>query len=225
MSLEHFAEGANSGRLTPIVTVLGHTAQVKEASRVPGPSQANRLYAAEGALAPFSRLGKWISPSSAKELVEESVFHPAMDEIPGIDKVRQEFHPDNVSFDRTFPDERISGATTHKGHVHLVPISPQLLEGLTSKHPKIAKTFGTNTDLSKAMGNIGTGTVTHEATHLILNGLGNDLRKQGGHGIGHDWPMARTHVHLIRHLLSNRHADALKDFYTKRGVNFGNEKV
>ena len=108
MTVEHFADGAGDA-----VHMLGVSRPL------PAVSQTDRLYAAERQWVREGNKGnRGLSQDSAVNLIGSAVFHPSMDGVPGIEKLRDTFVPENhVKF---FEDEDgKSGHTSSKGVVSL----------------------------------------------------------------------------------------------------------
>jgi len=164
--------------------------------------------------------GKVINRQGARDLVGEALFHPHMDEIPGIDKVRQTFGPDKVQFFKSGKDKRIVDAAVSSGKItekQAVKLIPPTIQGAVSKPAEgDAQIFlRTSEARNRPIQVLRVGTATHEISHALLHGA----QFQGA--VGHHWPMARTHIHVVRALFGDKHARALKDYYDDLGVNFG----
>lgn len=192
MSLEHFADGAGEA-----VHMLGATKWVSAESQKP------RLYKAEGTWRQnLSGGGKTVSRQGARDLVGEAVFHPAMDDLPGIEGLRAGFSPEkNVKF---FSDSYL---VNH-------PTLPPSTQGFHA-NGVIALRRDPNNEP-----NTTTGIVTHETAHLLGKQFFSENPLEA-----HSWPMARLHIHVTRQLLGDRHAHALKRHYESLGVDYGGKAI
>lgn len=234
MSLEHFISGAATGGPRAYVHLLGHKAALRDGRTQPF-AQVERLYRAEQAYGreavPHSH--KFISPASARDFVGEAIFHPAMDEIHGIKELRSTFNPEHVTFPNIIGEGvggRLAiGRVSSDGTMKLQTMSEQFLKYFNEKNPgKLGELIKANPemDFRQMMNKVRLSTVTHETSHLLLNNLSNDLRRElNGLKVGHEWPMARTHVHIVRRLLGPQYGEALKSHYEKLGVDFGNKSI
>ena len=158
-------------------------------------AEMNKMYEAEGAWYKSSpEAGKRISLSGARDFTGETLFHPAMDEIPGIEKVRSSFDPKNVLFNKKLTIRNEDGTRGER-------IGGMSTGGAIMFNPKVTGT-------KVLMGHL-----THEIAHHVLSDQFGD--------IGHNWAMARAHVHLVRNQLGNEAADQLVEHYKRNGVNFG----
>ena len=202
MGIEHFAEGAGADHL--------HLLGVTKPANVD--AQRNQLYTAEygqgGWIQSDEAAGKKISLNGARDLVGEAIHHHAMDEIPGIENVRANYAPKtDVAFNKNL---RMRDARGRKRqNIGGMVTDEQSWSGKPNRLLINPKVTGTALDA---------GGVTHEATHMILHG------GQFG-GVGHNWAMARLHVHLVRKILGNESANALKEHYDKNGVDFGGGSI
>lgn len=192
MGLEHFAAGAGEA-----VHMLGRTKLVGLTS------QRNELYQAETKWrGDREGAGKTISTQGARDLVGETIFHPAMDELPGIENLRASFNAKKqVKF---FSD---AWAAAH-------PQLPEDAHGFTTSAGLIGlRRIGDENNVTQM------GTVTHEASHLLGRQfmVDNNLWKPAPHS----WPMARLHVHVARQVLGNKHAAELRHYYQSHGVDYG----
>jgi hypothetical protein len=234
VSLEHFISGAATGGPRAYVHLLGHRASLTDIRSKP--SQANRLYKAEtGLREAIPENYRFISPNSARDFVGEAIFHPAMDEIPGIKELRTTFSPDHITFPNIIGEAvdgsgRVSaGRVNIDGTMKLQPMSEQFLRYFNEKNPgKLQEMIKANpmVDFRQMLNKVRLATVTHETSHLLLNNLSNDIRREvNGVKVGHEWPMARTHVHVVRRMLGREYAEGLKSHYEKLGVDFGNKSI
>lgn len=207
MGMEHFAEGAGADHLH----LLGVSAP-KNAN-----SEMSRLYTAEyGTGAPGSvgwvqtdpAASKTVSLGGARDLVGEAINHPALDEVPGIEQVRQNYNPKtDVVFNKKL---RMRDARGRK---------KELIGGMVTDEQSWGGKPNRLLINPKVTGDkLQVGGLTHEATHMVLHG--GQFK-----GAGHNWAMARLHVHLVRNLLGNDHANALLDHYEKQGVDFGGKSI
>lgn len=206
MSIEHFAEGLGPEHI--------HLLGVSKPGG--GNEQASRLYTAEygdgarnGWTYTDDNASKSISLSGARDLVGEAVFHPAMDEIPGIEGIRKSYDPKKdvvlrkklwVRNAQGKKDFEVGGWVTDprdpgRGGVIQISSSMNKTDPLT------------------------VGGITHEASHKLL------LNDKQFFNEGHSWPMARLHIHMARQLLGNDSADALRAHYEKHGVDFGGKII
>lgn len=232
MSLEHFISGAATGGPRAYVHLLGHRASLTDIRS--NPSQTERLYKAEtGLRQAIPENYRFISPNSARDFVGEAIFHPAMDEIPGIKELRSTFNPSHVTFPNIIGEgaqgRNVAGRVSSDGTMKLQPMSEQFLRYFNEKNPgKLQEMIKANetVDFRQMLNKVRLAIVTHETSHLLLNNLSNDIRREvNGVKVGHEWPMARTHVHVVRRMLGREYAEALKSHYEKLGVDFGNKSI
>jgi hypothetical protein len=203
MGLEHFIAGASSAREPEhhMVDFLEHKDWVHSLD-----SQANRLYIAEGRYRERSPESfKTISPNSARNMIGEIIHHPGLDDLPGINELRQSFNPEtDTRFTRDLNVKTQGGAIVKA-------------RGAVGKQTGLMS-FATNRDDPLRVN-----TVTHETAHkLLINAA------QLGHvplTIAHSWPMARLHVSVIRKMFGGKAASQLKEHYGNMGVDFGNSKI
>jgi hypothetical protein len=164
--------------------------------------QTSRVYLGEKGWvkgAPDGTHAQTISAASTRDLAGEAIFHPAMDDVPGIEKVRASFDPaKNVKF--------LNSETMAKAG-----LSPTWLGA-----------SGSNGNLyfrGDALPRVGT--VTHEVAHRLTLSAEDET----GMRFKHQWPMARLHIHTVRTMLGDKHADALRGYYESAGADFGNKPI
>lgn len=151
------------------------------------------------------RAGKTISERGAKDLVGETLHHPIMDSINGIDHIRAMFDPEK--------------------HIELVDnLSKGQLGHLESNmYGEHTMRLGDTPDSP-----LRTHTVTHETAHLLTHPTLSPIQWQNFDkhgGIGHSWAMARMHVHIARTALGDEAADNLRSIYRAHGVGFGRRNI
>lgn len=151
------------------------------------------------------KAGQIISERGAKDLVGETLHHPAMDEIHGIDDVRGSFNPEtDVRVSNDLPSNRLG----------------QVESGMWGKQTmKLAN----RPDMP-----LQTSTVTHEVSHLLAHPTLSDFQyayPKHANSIGHNWAMARAHVHAVRAALGDEAAENLRSIYRAYGVGFGRRVI
>jgi len=207
MGLAHFAEGAGEDHL--------HLLGVSAPRNVN--SEANRLYDAElgtwknggrlpnGWVQTDPEASKTISLNGARDLVGEAIHHPAMDVIPGIENVRANYNPKtDVVFTKRLNWKNSEGKKETTG---AMVTDERSWAGKPNRLLINSKLVGPAMDV---------GGITHEASHMITHGLGT---------LGHNWAMARLHIHLARNVLGDASANALIEHYNKHGVDFGGKGI
>jgi len=144
----------------------------------------------------------------AQGLAENIINHPSMDSIPGIEDIRANFKPSQISFHKQLQNSsanrfgrtlgsHYSQADSMIGHINQLQFST----GVKPRHPQ---------------GRIKLGVLTHELSHYILDN--SDTSVPGDH----NWAMARLHLHILKNVLSSPRAyKDLKQAYDNHGVNYG----
>jgi hypothetical protein len=151
------------------------------------------------------KAGQTISEQGAKDLIGETIHHPAMDAIPGIADIRRNFNPNTqVQLD----DELPKGI---KGHLETLIGGQQTMRlGHTPEEP------------------LRTNVVTHETAHLLSHPTLEHIQWNNfdnANAVGHSWAMARTHIYAVRAALGNEAADALRSIYRAHGISFGRRNI
>ena len=148
---------------------------------------------------------KTISEQGARDLVGQTLHHPAMDSIHGIEHLRASFDPQkHVTVVDNLPKEHLGQLESTVYGEHFMRL------GQTPTLP------------------LRTHVVTHELSHLLIHPTLSPIQwsnfdKAGG--IGHSWAMARMHVHTVRHSLGDYAADELRSIYRAHGVGFGRRNI
>jgi hypothetical protein len=203
----------------PPITFLGGS------SHRMGDQNINELYRAENELwVPNDEAArKTVSLKGARDLIGEAIHHPAMDEVPGIEFVRANYSPKDVSFHKNL-SKNLYDVHPYTGEISNITAATVQDDPF---HPERNNRmqFSTRIPMPRGVSNPGRNQVplafvTHETTHRLLNDA-----QFGGYAADHEWPMARLHVHLVRNILGNKHANALRDYYDKLGVDYGNKKI
>lgn len=169
-------------------------------------------------------LDRYFAPEDrARELAHEAIHHPLMNDIPGIDELRKTFDASNPihlkfksSLDYGQPNaDRLSGFMAPSSHHALSDVEDlpkHLLRVRTITQDQVdAASRGLSENLIPQVGTVPVHTLNHEVSHLLSSQM------QQTH---HLWPMARTHVYLVNAMMGRDHAEALKRYYTKNGVDF-----
>jgi hypothetical protein len=206
MSLKHFAEGA--GESAHVLNFLGYSdkvryepaeSQVRHADFTPQENPKESTGASQ-LIVGDPEVGR----NRIRDFVGEAIFHKAMDGIPGIEKVRKYHSPENITFE-SLPSYGLGG--------YVKPLSKEFV--------------GAKMVFNSDRENTSYGTAAHETAHQLLIPLEESriLEDPSHPEIVHQWPHARLHVHLTRALLGNDHANQLKTFYEKNGIDFGSSKV
>jgi hypothetical protein len=158
-----------------------------------GQHQTKRLYNAEHAWQRQNPVaGQTIGIQAARDLVGEIVNHPSSDNFDGIEDVRANYRRYHV---QQLPGiRRLTGMralSNAAGHIIFDQKSPLTV-----------------------------GTVTHEATHLILP---HHIEHEGQEipGVGHGWGMARSHAYIAAKVLGNNVGKDLAEHYKTYGVDYG----
>ena len=148
---------------------------------------------------------KRISEQGAKDLVGETLHHPAMDEVHGIEHLRAEFDPhQHISIVDYLPNTQLGHLESYQSGGHMMrlndtPVSP-----------------------------LRTHVVTHEMAHLLSHPTLSPIQWANydhASNIGHSWAMARMHVHTVRAALGDEAADNLRSIYRAHGVGYGRRNV
>lgn len=212
MSLEHFAAGAGSavhvvrfmGATGPVPTQEALTAQ----NGVNKGGQAPRLYRAErGWREADPERTSSMSLGGTRDFIGEAFNHPGLDEIPGIQKLRDNFDASAaVKFRKNITSRSPDGTTQ---------------EAAGAVHPETGTMYFTT---DPAIRTVSKSTVLHEAAHRAILAAGQ-FGEVSNLKVNHEWPQARLHVAMVRNMLGTRHARALKDYYEHHGVNFGGRGV
>ena len=149
--------------------------------------------------------GKTISEQGAKDLVGETLHHPAMDEVQGIGRLRNEFDPNaHVRLVDSLPNDALGHLESNIWGGHMMRLAH------TSDIPLRAHV------------------VTHETAHLLSNPALSPVQWANigsAQGIGHSWAMARMHVLIARTALGDEAADNLRSIYRAHGVGFGRRNI
>lgn len=165
---------------------------------------------------------KTISDKGVSDLAEEAIYHPLMDEIPGIDRIRHVYSATKGDIVQThFKPEwesEYDGAGSHG--VYYPPGQGPTYSRVGSIHLLRGPTLNM-------------GVVSHELSHMLSTQFiethpdfkqNVDYSPEGNRAYrnaGHSWPMARLHIHLARALFGPEHGAALAYFYKKHGADFG----
>lgn len=150
---------------------------------------------------------KELDRADAQGLAKSIVNHPSMDFIPGIEDIRANFDPKQISFHKQLNKKdaersnllgaHYSALTPTDGNINQLQFST----GYKPRHPQ---------------GRVKLGVVTHEVAHYLLENSSAPVPKD------HDWPMARLHLHIIKSALSNPKAhNDLKRAYDDSMINYG----
>jgi hypothetical protein len=152
-----------------------------------------------------AKAGQTISERGAKDLVGETLHHSAMDEIPGVEYIRNNFNPEtDVQLTAGLPNATLGQLESTFWGNHLMKL------GNTSETP------------------LRTHIVTHELSHLLSHPVLSNLQyadPKNSNNIGHSWAMARAHIHATRTALGNEAADNLRSIYRAYGVGFGRKVI
>ncbi len=201
-NLEHFVAGA--GESAHVLNFLGYSAKVPHETYSTTvfdsefrPQEIKRESTGE------SQLGiddPEVGRNRIRDFVGEAIHHKAMDGIPGIEKVRAYHSSENILF---------------------TPLSSYAIRGRVTP---LSKEFsGAKMLFNSDHKNTSYDTAAHETAHQLVLPLEESriLEDPSHPQFGHQWPHQRLHVHLTRAMLGNEHANQLKAFYEKNGVDFG----
>lgn len=216
------------GHGTPVaydkIRLLGHEEPTSPSS-TDNPIRLNIAEKRYGTLLPHS-----VSLNSARDLAEEAIFHPNMDEVPGIENIRADYNGSrDIQFiDPINPEERPAGLSNQSSRYHFDPIHGNTRGAMFAtgiNHLGVGHPPGTVIIKTENGNTVPTRTVLHEVSHKLLSNAAFNERGIRGYGAGHGWPQARLMIHLTRNLLGNKHAYALKKLYQQHGVNYGNNRI
>ena len=225
-NLEHFESG-RTGQPIPITKVA--TKPVARPTFIPKPrgpepvdeflgasvakgegqNSAKDLYAAENHWfethpTPSVKLDR----AKAQNLAQSILNHPSMDSIPGIEDIRTNFDPKQISFHNRLsnstasPEFSVGGIHVNYGNALTGNMNQlQFSTGYKPRHPE---------------GRIDLGALTHELSHYIVNNAPISAPSD------HHWPMARLHLHILKNAFRGTGAyQRLKSAYDKFGINYG----
>lgn len=184
------------GNLDHFAAGAGHNPEITvlgATAPVYSPPQTQRLYNAEHEWQRRNSVaGQSISIHGARDLIEEVIHHPSSDNFDGIDDVRANY--------RRYHVQKLPGIKRLTG-----------MEAISNAAGHII--FNHKSPLT-------VGTVTHEATHLILPHFivheGEEIP-----GAGHGWAMARSHAFVAAKVLGLDVGKQLVEHYKKHGVDYG----
>jgi hypothetical protein len=185
--------------------------------------------------------GQFLSPDNVRELVHETIHHPAMNDVPGIDELRARFNANDplhldIKPSLDYIVNNIGGVVLsskqHKMYGRAeFPENIMRLKGYSQDDiDEQLKAFPEKANspihllATKNLGGVRKRIVTHELSHLLTPELQTETDEKPI-SVYHEWPMARMHVHIANTILGKKYGDALKHYYGLFGVDFGNNKL
>lgn len=179
------------------MTLLGATGRVP----LKGAPQASRLYNAEHGWGHYSDMAG-LTTNHPADFVEQIIHHSSSDNIPGIESLRADWHPNHV-------------VTTHP-------------DDFEEEYGRRVKGVTENTGFMALPSNASFGTISHETAHLLgvhgkqFDGILSRTDTPGvlRTGYDHEWPFARTHLNIVHNHFAPFEAKDLRTHYRMWGVNY-----